>query len=151
MIFFDLDGTLLDFNDSEYYGIKDIYSDYAEFSVWDLDNLYLFWRRISDRYYDEFLRGEISFEEQRIERTIELFYSVKIRLSHNEAKELFYKYIQKQEYRWKAYEDVAQCLVDLSGFKLGIISNGDKEMQISKLKKLGIEKYFTTVVTSSEI
>lgn len=151
MIFFDIDGTLLDHNNSEYYGIVDIIKMYSEFSSIDRDSIYSFWRKISDKHFEKYLRREISFTQQRIERIKELFCTVKLVLSDKEAEEIFNIYIQKYEKNWKAYEDVIPCLLELSEFRLGIISNGDKEQQILKLYKLGILDYFSTIVISSEV
>lgn len=50
----------------------------------------------------------------------------------------------------RIYPDAEQVLKDLS-VKKGLITNGPKEVQWSKIRKLGVEHYFDTIIVSGEV
>jgi putative hydrolase of the HAD superfamily len=48
------------------------------------------------------------------------------------------------------FPDAAQCLVDLDGARLGIVTNGPSREQRLKLERLGIAARFERVIVSAE-
>jgi putative hydrolase of the HAD superfamily len=127
MIFFDLDGTLLDHRSSEYLGVKSFYKEYGKCLKFEEDMFYKQWCYVSDKHFNKYLNGEITFRKQRIERIKELFNFSDIKLSDDTAENVFNNYLKIYENNWKAFSDVIPCLKQLYGYKLGIISNGDLE------------------------
>ncbi|MFD2506889.1 HAD family hydrolase [Halalkalibacter alkalisediminis] len=55
-----------------------------------------------------------------------------------------YEYLEAYENSWTVFADVVPCLQRLKalGVEIGIISNGDYNQQVKKLKNLGIERFF---------
>lgn len=151
MIFFDIDGTLLDHKHSEYLGVNALYKEYKEYFKIEEDMFYKYWCKISDKYFNRYLNGEITFKEQRIDRIKELFIFSGMKLSDDIAENIFNNYLKIYEHNWKPFSDVIPSLQQLDGYKLGIISNGDLEQQSLKLEKIGIKKYFSTIVTAGEV
>lgn len=151
MIFFDLDGTLLDHKSSEYLGVKEFYNSYKEYFEFEEEVFYKYWRQISDKHFNMYLNGKITFKEQRVERIKELFMLSGIEFSDEVAQSTFNNYLRIYESNWRPFSDVIPCLQKLVGYKLGIVSNGDLEQQLLKLHKIGIKKYFSTIVTSGEV
>ena len=137
MIFFDLDGTLLDHKSSELLGVESFYEEYKYYFRFEKEIFYKLWCQISDKYFNKYLKGDISFDQQRIERIKELFSYSNIKLTDEDAMIKFNKYA---------------CLKYLSRkYELGIISNGELNQQLLKLEKMKIKQYFTDIITAGEI
>ncbi len=143
MIFFDLDGTLLDHDAAERRGAR------AFAAAFGLDNSGFVerWREISERHVGRFLAGEIDFTEQRRLRVREMLGR---ELADDEADEVSMVYLDAYERAWRLYPDVLPCLERLHGTKLGIITNGNREQQLKKLEATSILGRFTLVVTSED-
>ncbi|MBE5103863.1 HAD family hydrolase [Bacillus thuringiensis] len=153
MIFFDIDGTLLDYDTAEKNGISHFFQDYNDiFSGNELENIKL-WHELSEQYFNKFLSKELSFQEQQGLRMSHLFKLYGVDLSPRESQHKFNQYIELYKNNWIAFEDVLYTLQTLQqrGHSLGIISNGDYEQQIEKLTALNILQYFKYIFTSSEI
>jgi len=149
-IFFDLDGTLLDHVKAECLGIKGFYQEYKADFLFSEDIFYKQWCIIGDKHFGRFLKGELSYSQQRIERTKEIFSLIGQRISDKEAEKRFQTYLRIYEESWEPFDDVIPCLKELKKYKLGIISNGDQEHQIMKLKSMKILNNFDIIVTAGE-
>ncbi len=143
MIFFDLDGTLLDHDAAERRGAQ---AFAAAFGL-EESGFVQRWREASERYMDRFLAGEIDFAEQRRLRVQEVLGR---ELSGTEAAEIFGVYLDAYESAWRLYPDVLPCLEGLEGTRLGVITNGDRRQQLKKLEATSILEKFTLVVTSED-
>ncbi len=143
MIFFDLDGTLLDHDAAERRGAQALTSAFGL----DGPGFAALWRAASERSMDRFLGGEIGFAEQRRLRMQDLLGRA---LSDHEAAEIFGAYLNAYESGWRLYPDVLPCLERLEGTKLGVITNGDSAQQLKKLKATAILSRFALVVTSED-
>jgi len=151
MIFFDLDDTLLDHKASEYESVKAFYKEYKDDIRIKEESFYKLWCQTSNKFFNKYLKGEITFEQQRIKRIKEVFeFSNIIKISDEEASLRFNFYLHKYEENWKLFDDVISCLQKLTEYKLGIISNGDFDQQYLKLVKLGINDLFTCIITAGE-
>ncbi len=143
MIFFDLDGALLDHDAAERRGAQ---AFAAAFGL-DGSGFIALWRAASDRYMDRFLAGEIGFAAQRRLRVRELLGR---ELSNHEAAEIFSVYLDAYESAWRLYPDVLPCLERLEGTRLGVITNGNRRQQLKKLEATSIFAKFALVVTSED-
>lgn len=150
MIFFDIDGTLLNHERAEKMGAMDFFKGNTDDLHLSENQFIRLWNTLSDKYFEKFLAKELSFQEQRRKRIKELFGHP---LSNEQADNKFNDYLSLYKRNWVAFEDVAPCLKLLkqSGHRLGIISNGDYTQQIEKLNRLGIKEYFEIIVTSSNL
>jgi putative hydrolase of the HAD superfamily len=119
MIFFDLDGTLLDHDAAERQGAL-VFA--AAFGL-DKSDFIARWRDVSDRHMGRFLAGEIDFAEQRRLRIQEVFGR---ELCNDEADEAFKSYLDAYESGWRLYPDVLPCLERLEGTALGVVTNGNR-------------------------
>ncbi|PFE03287.1 HAD family hydrolase [Bacillus cereus] len=153
MIFFDIDGTLLDYDYAEKQGIIDFFHTHREFSPVEPKPLIELWNRTSNKYFQLFLDGSLSFQEQKQKRMKRIFEEVNLNVSNEEADKKFRLYQQYFQRNWTVYNDVIRCLDFLKsqGFELGIISNGDYDQQVHKLKQIGINNYFSDVIASSQV
>lgn len=141
MIFFDIDGTLFDHDRAETLGALDFYHKYTKELAYTVDEFADIWSNLSKKYFEKYLKKELTFQEQRRKRMEELFAK---NFTDEIADEKFSEYLYFYTQRWAIYADVINCLAFLkeSGYSLGIITNGDNQQQTEKLKKLGIKEYF---------
>lgn len=51
---------------------------------------------------------------------------------------------------WTLFDDTIPTLKELNGYRMGIITNGDLKLQSSKLEKMGLWDFFSTIVISDE-
>lgn len=150
-VFFDIDGTLVDHKFAEKAGAIQYYHEHKGIFKSSEEEFTKLWGDLAHKHFNRYLNKELSFDEQRRARIKELFRSVEIELSDQDAESEFRTYLGFYRDNWKAFDDVIPCLNQLEGIQLGIISNGDYEQQIDKLKKVGLIGYFPTVVTSGEV
>ena len=150
-IFFDLNITLIDVKKAQYVAIEDLYNIYKFNEKTDLTSFAKKWDELTDYHYAFYTRKEISYEEQRNRRIIDLFKEYDMPLDKT-PKEIYSIYLKSFEDNWCLFDDVYNVLEKLydSGYKLGVISNGDLEQQTDKLSRTGILKFFEVVTTSSE-
>jgi len=151
MIFFDLDGTLIDHKKAELLGVKGFFEEYRDFFDLDEDLFYEHWCHISDKHFLRFLNREISFIQQRIERIKDVFALSDIKLSDEESFTRFKVYRELYEDNLLPYDDVIPGLESLKGERLGIITNGDLDQQMFKLERIGKGSYFDTIITAGEV
>lgn len=147
MIFFDIDNTLI--NHSQAFQ-KAVYELYCHFGNWiDLDYEFFLekWRLVSEKYFEDFLKNEISFEDRMYKIVETLFWQNK---NKNFLIDISEYYLLAYEKNWEIYPDVRECLEDLKGKRLGIISNGSFKQQEKKLDKCNIKKYFDTIIVSEK-
>ena len=150
MIFFDLDGTLMDHKAAERAGALGFQSDHADLFPEPPDEFIERWHACSEKHMLRHFAGEISYRDQRRERLRELF-AEHAELTAEKADELFLGYLTRYEEAWVLYPDVLPCLEALEDRPLGIISNGDGTQQRKKLDALGIAGRFSAVILSGEV
>lgn len=141
MIFWDIDNTLVDYNESEKNAILQILlKEGVRINKGEITDI---WRDTSKKYFNEFLNGNITFEEQGSLRLIEIFQQIcNQKISIQQAADLFFEYRCFLEKSWVLFDDVLPCLRKMKGIQMGIISNGQKQQQRKKLQFLGIQSFF---------
>ncbi len=149
MIFFDIDGTLLDFKRAEFLGVRSVYAKYGERFIMNESRFYAAWCAIGKKHFAKYLRGQTTFEQQKMDRVKEVFGLEGV--GDAEARAVFQAYLSGFEDNWAAYDDVLPCLRQLRGQRLGILSNGDGTQQKAKLQRMGIDQYFYIQIISGEI
>lgn len=152
MIFFDIDRTLLDYDYAEREGILAFFRTNSIFSFTPQQSIET-WKQLSEKYFKKFLANEMSFQEQKRARMMDLFKKVEMNLTEQEADDQFEVYLSLYQKNWKVYPDVVEVLNKLKrrNFPLGVISNGDYQQQVKKLERIGVETYFDCVITSSKV
>ena len=145
-LLFDLDNTLLDFNQSEDYALSSVFRDleipYSE----EIRSLY---HQINSACWKAFEDGEMDKGELR-SRRFELFLS---EIGKDASAELigarYLSYLSDTDFILPgALELLNTVRVD---FHLAIITNGLKEVQRPRLRKAEVIDFFNTIVVSDEI
>jgi putative hydrolase of the HAD superfamily len=148
VIFFDIDGTLIDHASASAAASLALYDQFAGEIPFLRDEFPSAWERIMNRHFDRFCRGEISLWDQRRARIRESFSAPE--LSDAEADSRYFVFIREYEQLTRAYGDAAPCLERLAGRQLGVISNGAREQQFGKLRRAGLLSYFSVTVFSED-
>jgi putative hydrolase of the HAD superfamily len=151
MIFFDLDETLFDFKSAEFAAVNVLYSLLIHPSPCTREEFYKSWCAIGMKHFGRFLRGELTFEQQKIARMTELLQDVGISADEGEAQRNFQIYLDHFEQNWRVFDDCFPCLESLKDSRLGLITNGDSDQQRHKMRKVGIMDCFEVVVTAGDI
>lgn len=148
MVFFDIDDTLLAHSDAEKSAALLFLKRFSQQLAYKEEEFCKLWTFVMEKHFNDFLAGKISFVEQRRRRIKEIFQSP--HMFDKETDERFEHYLQYYEKSWNLFDDVLPCL-DALKVPLGIISNGNSEQQLKKLKSLNIQDRFEVVVISSEV
>ena len=151
MLFFDIDGTLFDHSSAEKAGALGFLGQRREIFNIPAENFLMLWSDLTNKYYQLYLEGKLSFVEQRRARIREVYSLVGRTVTNEEADWAFQDYMTLYKQAWSAYPDVIPCLMQLRNIGLGIISNGDFQQQTDKLQHLGIRHFFSVFVTSGDV
>jgi putative hydrolase of the HAD superfamily len=146
-LLFDVDNTLFDYSASEEVGLLahlraqgllDRFPDPAAALA--------LWRAVMDAQYARFLNGELTFGEQRRERTRRFLLRLgqdASAMSDHEASAWFAGYTVHREAAWAAFPDAEPALRKLApDHRLGIVSNSSIDHQRRKLDSIGLLTYF---------
>jgi putative hydrolase of the HAD superfamily len=150
-ILFDVDGTLLDDTCSVVAALKSFHAAYGGVLGLSLNDLCLRWSELLNFHFARYLAGEISMQEQRRARVLDLFRSTRLNLTPAGADAVFAVYEQRYRESWTAFPDAVPALAALSGYELAVLTNGDLEQQTQKLQATGLAPYFRDIFASSEI
>ena len=147
MIFLDLDDALVDHSGAEYLAARYFRCEYATaIPDNDAESFHSIWREAAARHYALFTAGAIDFREQRRRRIREIFQ--RHDMPGEEADSLFAVYLRYNEDSWRLFEDVIPFLNQYRHVGIGVLSNGSQGQQQLKLRNLGIEGYFSYVITA---
>jgi len=149
MIFFDIDGTLIDHATASSAASLVLYDQFPGEIPFAHEHFPRTWESILNKHFNRFCRGEISIWEQRRERMREVF--ARPDFTDAEADSRYQVFICAYQALTCAFEDAAPCLERLSDRPLGIISNGAREQQIGKLERAGLRSYFSVMVFSEDV
>ena len=149
-IVFDIDGTLIDYDYSQYLALSKLMNiipwkseqkpdDNAAFDIWFKEKFEVYKRPDSN---------EIGFYDQQkiILENFLAYYGI----ISNSAK-LSDQLIDNYKSSWRLYPDVMECLLKYKDIPLHIISNGNSDFQRLKLTNTGIETYFVEILISGDI
>jgi putative hydrolase of the HAD superfamily len=149
MIFFDIDGTLIDHASASAAARLSFFDHFHGAVPFTREEFPTRYEEILNKHFDRFWRGEISIWQQRRERVREIFAAPG--MSDAEADSRYQVFIRDYESRTRAFEDAAPCLHRLAGKSLGVISNGAREQQIGKLRRAGLLGHFSVTVFSEDV
>lgn len=151
VIVFDIDGTLVDHVGAQQAGLVKLYGTLEEAQRVSVDELVATWQQESDRYWERYQAGKITFIQQRLLRVKAVLSHLGVGASDETAMRIFRMYLAEYEASWKLYDDALPCLDSLSAYRLAVISNGDSGQQRRKLERLGIASRFDSVVISGDL
>lgn len=151
-IFFDLDRTLWDFRKNSSETLKDILEKFALYKVINNETDFIDkYNYINDHLWDNFKAGKIKKPELRTERFRLLMQEYDVR-DEGLIGEISRYYINYAPLKTALIPGTSEILEYLSGkYKMYIISNGFYDVQLTKMIRSGISRYFTKTFTSDRI
>lgn len=149
VVFFDLDHTLWDFKTNSALVLKELFFETNLSSRGlDFEEFYTVYNRINDRKWALYREGKIDKYRLRKERFADTLLHFQIKETH--LGEYFEsQYVERSPRQTALMPGATEILEYLfSKYTLAIITNGFTEVQMTKLKSTGLNKYFKTLVTS---
>ena len=149
-IVFDIDGTLIDYDYSQYLALSGLmnYIPWKSNSKPNEKEIFEIWFKEKLEVYKRPDSNEIGFYDQQ-KIVLENF------LAHfgilSNSTKLSEKLFDNYKSSWRLYPDVMSCLLKYSNIPLHIISNGNSDFQRLKLTNTGIENYFDEILISGDI
>lgn len=146
-VLIDLDGTIFDFNKSEKEAFKKTIYYFNNYIVND-DEANQF-SIFNEYFFNKFHNKEMTREEFHYNRFFEIYKYLGLKNNIFEANKYF---IETLKYQADLYDDSIESLIYLKNkYKLYVISNGMKEVQIQRLKTSNIYDYFSNFYISSDV
>ena len=149
-IIFDIDGTLIDYDYSQYYALDKL----LDIIPWNkverpiTKDVFDFWYKEKNEFYNRPDSNKINQYDQQKIILENVLSNWKIIV---DSTQLTNRLFDIYETSWRAYPDVLECLFNINKYKLCIISNGDSKFQRLKLTKTGLERYFSEILISGDI
>ncbi len=144
LILFDLDDTLLYFDDYWEQGIKETFRNYPITSNLNVDDLFNIYKVKEENLVQKYHDQEITFEEYRRFQIIETLSELNLQADDREIDQFQNQYQQISKLFMKPDTHITQMLESLSTkYLMGIVTNGIASMQYDKIQALGYDRFFT--------
>ncbi len=145
-VLLDVDGTLLDFDEAERLGVCAVMRAWG---VEPTDYLIERYHQINQGFWKAFERGDIPREEIFGSRYHKFFAAMGKEVDGDAAEDLYREQLDNCAILMDGAEDICIWLKD-GGYDLYIVTNGVSSTQYSRLKRSGLDKYFTDIFVSED-
>ena len=151
-ILLDIDNTLFDYLKAENYAVRTTFEDFGFFtsvSESKFEEVKKEYRNINDLLWEKLEKGEITSSKLKIERFRILFEKINLSYSSEEFSKQYLKRLGEGAFLFDGAEELCRYLH--GKYKLGIITNGMKEVQYSRVENSAIGKYIDKIIVSDDI
>lgn len=155
MLWFDLDDTLWDMNGNSIICLRELYDAhglgrfYKDHEEWDR-----IYHRINFELWDQYSRGEITRDFLRSERFSRPLREVGVdpKTADELSAQFDTEYLARLGSKTALVPGAMELLQNLQAkcYRMGIVSNGFREVQFNKLRSSGIDGFFDVVVLSDD-
>ena len=149
-IFFDLDHTLWDFEKNSALTFELIFNK-LNCKV-EINDFLAHYNPINQNCWRLYRQNKISQKELRIQRLVQTFNALNIKIKVKELKEISNQYIEnlsKFPYLFEGANDLLKHLK--KNYRLHIITNGFDRVQNFKIKNSGLKPYFNFIFTAEKV
>jgi putative hydrolase of the HAD superfamily len=148
-VLFDLDDTLITHKEALEQALTTLYPNYPQLkTAYDLQDFIGAWKESLRSDYKNLPADKLTEQQRRIGRIRKIWDDSN--LSDAFCLKVASEYLQIYQENWNLHGDVRTMLDDFGGVRLGIVTNGYMTQQNQKLRQLGIDAHFGTVITSEE-
>lgn len=145
-LLFDADNTLFDFDRSMQQALQDTLE--ATGVTFD-QSFHATYETINTQCWSDFEHGKISKAELRTWRFSLFFEAIRVELDADQFATEYLYLLSQMTFLIEGADVLLESLH--SEFRLGLVTNGLKEVQRPRLAKSGIQDYFEVIVVSDEI
>ena len=145
----DLDDTLLDTRQGTSLALRDFHGSHGVQIGISLEKVEAIWDRSIRTHFPRYIRGELTFQDQRRWRIRDIF--ARPDMGEAEADALFKAYLSHYAHHYILFDDVLPFLDGLKGFPVAIVTNGAEEHQWIKVRATGLDTRIKTIVISEAV
>ena len=140
----DIDDTLIDFTST---------AREALFDLIGRDDMWARWQRTTDEHVARVVAGELAYEDMHAERTKAFFADLGALLDDDLVADLEHRRCTRLRDASRLFEDSLPCLdwLRAAGVRLAAVTNASGSHQRTKLDRLGIGRFFDTVIIAGEL
>ena len=158
LVLIDLDDTLFDYPKTEKAAFRNTFEELGFFVESELGNAKKeeIYEKIKDRYKDVNLqlwkdleKGAVDKDRLKIVRFEKIIEEFDLKYNPYEMSELYLKKLGEGIFPFEATEKLCEYLH--SKYKVGIVTNGIKEVQHSRIENSTIAKYIDKIIISDEV
>lgn len=142
----DLDDTILDFHQSEYYAIRKTLSS---FDIEPTDATCDLYSRINLAHWKALERKEITRQQLEVSRFTQLFAQLGVDKDAVACGKLYYENLSQGHYFLPGAEEAVQALS--RKYDLYMVTNGTSKVQHRRIASSGVSKYFRDIFISQEM
>lgn len=147
-ILIDADDTLFDYVKAEEYALSSALNDQA---IICNDKIMTTYRSINQRLWEEFELGNIELKALRTERFKRLFQTENLSINSNveEFSDRYLQHLGQSAFLLEGAIEICSFIVN-QGLKLVMITNGIKEVQMSRIKGSELADIFDEIIVSED-
>lgn len=150
---FDLDDTLFAHRAAVSNGIRAYLAALgAPYDAADPATADALWHQLEEEHYHSYLTGHLDYDGQRRERARAFAAAQGVTLADEDALAWYGAYFEHYVENWELHDDALPCLDqlerDLSGIRIGVITNGPLNYQSRKIDRVGLSSRVEHVITS---
>ena len=158
LVLIDLDDTLFDYPKTEKTAFRNTFEELGFFVESELSNAKKeeIYEKIKDRYKDVNLqlwkdleKGAVDKDRLKVVRFEKIIEEFDLKYNPYEMSELYLKKLGEAIFPFEATEKLCKYLH--SKYKVGIVTNGIKEVQYSRIENSAIAKYIDKIIISDEV
>ncbi|WP_084735205.1 HAD family hydrolase [Actinophytocola xinjiangensis] len=140
----DIDDTLVDFTATARKALSDMIGR---------DDMWLKWQRTTDEHVAKVVAGDLAYEDMHEARTKAFMADLGALLDDDLVAVLERRRSTQLRTTWRLFEDTLPCLdwLRAAGLKLAAVTNASGAHQRTKLERLGIGRFFDTVLIAGEL
>ncbi|MBT1248111.1 MULTISPECIES: YjjG family noncanonical pyrimidine nucleotidase [unclassified Thermosipho (in: thermotogales)] len=148
MIYFDLDNTILDFDKSEEYALRNVFGHIGVLYKKEYLEIY---RPINEKWWRLFSEGKYEKEIIVVERFREFFENVGISLKdYNEIAKIYLEGLSNSAFFIDGAEEFLGKLKKLQ-LKMAVLTNGVEYVQQRRSKLARLDRFFEFILTSEKV
>ncbi|MFD3549556.1 HAD family hydrolase [Streptomyces sp. NPDC058655] len=150
-VLWDIDDTLFDYTGADRAGLaRHLADEGLEERYGTPAQALALWRETTERHWDRFAAGEVTFQDQRRDRVRDFLAAPALTDAETDA--WFELYVGHYKAAWTLFPDVLPVLDALAaGYRHGVLSNSSTANQDPKLRHLGLRDRFEVLVCAAEL
>ncbi|MGF1977707.1 MAG: HAD family hydrolase [Nostoc sp. CmiSLP01] len=150
-VLFDLDDTLINHDAAIRSAAGGLFNNFISNRENDCQAFVERWISLNREWYKKFYAKEVTFQESARGKLREAFFPYGYEFSDTVADTLLSEYWERYVSMCLLFNDVDECFRQLEQWKVGVLTNGQENQQLEKLRRCGILSVLDVVITSEAV